>query len=191
MRFVWFRGAPELVCLCLLSIIQSGTRLQDGGLGTLVAGPCWCVLLFSVRRWCVSFRCPWDGLLVSGFSTLSEHRSVNWEQRAWRRTELSSQDGTLKLGRDVRRRTGRSSKDGLINRGHGALLKMVLLTENAAHDAGQNCQLRTERSTEGRAFNGWLVTRWKMERSSQDSFAWRSSLYGASWRSVLFAVLCC
>ena len=95
------QSAPALAYLCQLLLIQSGMRSQDAGLGTLVTGPCWCMLLFSDWRGCVSFRFPWDRPLVSGLSTLSEHMLFNWGRSSRRRTERSSQDGTLNWGRAV------------------------------------------------------------------------------------------
>ena len=55
-------------------------------------------------------------------------------------------------GLSVLLRTELSTEDG------GALLKTGLLTEDVVLGAGRNCQLRTERSTEGGALDIGLVT---------------------------------
>ena len=119
LRIVWVRAAPALVCLCPLSLIQSIKRSQDSGIGTLVAGPCWCALLFSVLYWWGCFRCLWYEAPISGLLTISEHRLVYWGRSARHRTEQSLQGRTLDKGRDVRLRTDRSLKDWTLDRGRG------------------------------------------------------------------------
>ena len=147
LRLVWVRAAPELLYICPISIIQSGTQSQDAGLGTLVTGPCWCTLLFSVRLLCVSFRCPWEKTLVSGILTLSEHILFYWGWSARRRTKRSTEDWALFEGWNVRRRTG-----ALFSR--------------------RGFWRRTERSTQGGTVNSRLNARRKAEHSNVGLVIW-------------------
>ena len=192
---VWVgRSGPALVCLRPISLIRSGTQLQDAGLGTLDAGHCFCALLFSIQRWCVSFRYLWDGEV-----------RILWYQDYRHSLSLgrSTDVGSLSRGQIALRRTERSTGDGTLKGGLGALFRTEHSTEDRALFSRQNSWQRIERSTQGGTVNAGLNNQRKMESLTQDSKidgrwsalrrtqnAWRSSLSGATERLKLFSVLC-
>ena len=85
----------------------------------------------------------------------TEDREPNIVWNALRRTERSNEDRAFDGGLISLRRAEGLTEDG------GALFNMGLSTDDVGFNAGRNCQLRTERSTEGGALDAGLVTRWK------------------------------
>ena len=77
--------------------------------------------------------------------------------------ERSTEDGTFNGVLSALRRTELSTEY------RGTLLKTGLSIEDLAFDAGRNCQLMTERSTEGGTVNSGLNARRKAELLTQDS----------------------
>ena len=191
------RSGPALVCLWPLSLLLRGTRLQDTGLGTLDAGPSRCALLLSVRRWCVSACCLWDGAVKVRWTQVSwrslildwlmEDGTLNKGWNALCRTERSTEDRALFARRNSWWRTGRSSQDRTLGRGQNAQRRVEWSTQDWTLDGRQSAWRSTRNSTEDGALDAGLRTLAALLclKSLNNQ---RSSLSFVSERSTLFSV---